>query len=268
MPAGGRVGPDRIHSQSPPLSSDLNSPSLASRSPTLRLRCVQVCVCSFPCPFFSSLGGQEKTRPETRDFYTPGSSRRRTAPANECTGSAILSVPAEKCRKSCERKEVREAGGRRGGCCVGNREARGLGDRGLEAVSELGRWRWRSRIGWTRGTAVGTGAGAGTGAAGGAEAGVGAGATLGTAGAATTTTTGEGTVTEVVTGKAEGEGTIGSRASTNWPSCTVTSRWVANFEATLKMERGGVGVPYSLRSSFALPVRGLRRTDVSNRLKS
>ena len=126
-------------------------------------------------------------------------------------------------------------------CCVGNREARGLGDRGLEAVSELGRWRWRSRIGWTRGTAVGTGAGAGTGAAGGAEAGVGAGATLGTAGAATTTTTGEGTVTEVVTGKAEGEGTIGSRASTNWPSCTVTSRWVANFEATLKMERGGWG---------------------------
>ena len=165
-------------------------------------------------------------------------------------------------------KEVREAG-RRGGCCVGNREARGLGDRGLEAVSELGRWRWRSRIGWTRGTAVGTGAGAGTGAAGGAEAGVGAGATLGTAGAATTTTTGEGTVTEVVTGKAEGEGTIGSRASTNWPSCTVTSRWVANFEATLKMERGwGWGVPYSLLSSFALPVRGLRRTDVSNRLKS
>lgn len=65
---------------------------------------------------------------------------------------------------------------------------------------------------------------------------------MGTAGAATTTTTGEGTVTEVVTGKAEGEGTIGSRASTNWPSCTVTSRWVANFEATLKMERGwGVG---------------------------
>lgn len=144
---------------------------------------------------------------------------------------------------------------------MGNTEARGLGDRGLEAVSELGRWRWRSRIGWTRGTAVGTGAGAGTGAAGGAEAGVGAGATLGTAGAATTTTTGEGTVTEVVTGKAEGEGTIGSRASTNWPSCTVTSRWVANFEATLKMERGGVGVPYSLRSSFALPVRGLRQTD-------
>ena len=116
---------------------------------------------------------------------------------------------------------------------------------------------------------MGTGAGAGTGAAGGAEAGVGAGATLGTAGAATTTTTGEGTVTEVVTGKAEGEGTIGSRASTNWPSCTVTSRWVANFEATLKMERGwGWGVPYSLLSSFALPVRGLRRTDVSNRLKS
>ena len=103
MPAGGRVGPDRIHSYSPPLSSDLNSPSLASRSPTLRLRCVQVCVCSFPCPFFSSLGGQEKTRPETRDFYTPGSSRRRTAPANECTGSAILSVPVEKSGNVVER---------------------------------------------------------------------------------------------------------------------------------------------------------------------
>ena len=264
MPAGGRVGPDRIHSQSPPLSSDLNSPSLASRSPTLRCA-VYKCVL-LPLPFLFLARGAGKNATRNKGFL-----HSRLEPPPDGSGKRVYGERDFECTSGKMQemlwKEVREAG-RRGGCCVGNREARGLGDRGLEAVSELGRWRWRSRIGWTRGTAVGTGAGAGTGAAGGAEAGVGAGATLGTAGAATTTTTGEGTVTEVVTGKAEGEGTIGSRASTNWPSCTVTSRWVANFDATLKMERVGVGVPYSLRSSFALPVRGLRRTDVSNRLKS
>ena len=109
--AGGRPGWSR---QDPLLlSSALVAPKLTFTSVSIAyaaLRCVQVCVCSFPCPFFSSLGGQEKTRPERRDFYTPGSSRRRTAPANECTGSAILSVPAEKCRKCCGKRS-----GRRGG---------------------------------------------------------------------------------------------------------------------------------------------------------
>ena len=69
--AGGRPGWSR---QDPlPLSSALVGPKLTFTSVSIAYRCVALCtsVCSFPRPFLFLARGQEKTRPETRDFYTP-----------------------------------------------------------------------------------------------------------------------------------------------------------------------------------------------------
>ena len=133
--AGGRPGWSR---QDPLLlSSALVAPKLTFTSVSIAYAAVALCtsVCVLlPLPFLFLARGAGKNATRKKGFLHSSSSRRRTAPANECTGSAILSVPAEKCRKSCERrKEVREAGeawwwvlcGEQGGARLGRQRPRG-----------------------------------------------------------------------------------------------------------------------------------------------
>ena len=111
MTAGGRVGPDRIHSNSPPLSSHLNPPSLASRS--LRYAAVALCTSMcvlLPLPFLFLARGAGKNATRNKGFLhsrleppPDGSGKRVYGERDfECTGGKI--------RKCCGKRS-----GRRGG---------------------------------------------------------------------------------------------------------------------------------------------------------